>query len=62
MWLPYYELLIGKYKEGIATGKNVVLSFAVLNLFGDKEWVREQLPGVKIVIIDVDREINIKRL
>lgn len=53
LWKPYYEFLIKKYKEGLETGKPVVLTFAILNLFGEHEWIAEQLPGVEFLKVEV---------
>ena len=61
LWKPYYEFLIKVYKEAIATGKNVVLTFAMLDCFGEMSWIKEQIFGIKFFVVDVDMENIIKR-
>merc|ERR1711990_191588 len=60
-WQSYFKFLVQKYKEGIETGKNIILSFAVYNLFGDVDFVRKELPGIKFIIIDVTEDILLER-
>jgi len=60
-WQPYFKFLIQQYQEGIKTGKNVVLSFAVYNLFGDSDLIRKELPGIKFVVIDVTEDLLLSR-
>ena len=60
-WQPYFKFLIQQYQEGIKTGKNVVLSFAVYNLFGDSDLIRKELPGIKFIIIDVTEDLLLER-
>ena len=49
------------YKEGIATGKNVVLTFGLLDYFGEMSWIKEQISGIKFFVVDVEMENIIKR-
>ena len=60
-WQPYFKFLLQQYQEGIKTGKNVILSFAVYNLFGDADFVRQEIPGIKFIIIDVTEDLLLKR-
>ena len=60
-WQPYFKFLLKQYQEGIKTGKNVVLSFAVYNLFGDSDFIRKEIPSIKFIIIDVTEELLLKR-
>ena len=61
LWQPYYDYLIQQYRECIKSGKDVVLTFAVYNLFGDGEYVRKAIPGIQHVIIEVSDDIRLKR-
>merc|ERR1712070_1138875 len=61
LWKPYYQMLIDKFNDGVKTGKNVVLSFAILNLFGEKDWIAEMIPGVRFFKVDVSNDIILER-
>ena len=61
-WQPYFEFLIEQYREALKSGKNVVLSFAIYNLFGDAEFIRKALPGIKFVVVTVSEDLLIERV
>jgi len=61
LWRPYYEFLITEYKKALATGKNVVLSFALLDVFGEKAFLRSEISSIKFVVIDVNADILMER-
>lgn len=61
LWKPYYEFLVEQFKEGQKLGKPVVLSFAILNLFGERQWIARQLPGVRFMKVDVKDEEILER-
>jgi gluconate kinase len=60
-WKPYYEFLVTQYKLGIATGKDVVLSFAMCDSFGECEWLKKEVPGIEFFIIDVNMDEIVRR-
>lgn len=60
-WKPYYEFLMQQYQKAISTGKNVVLTFAMCDAFGEMKWIKEQVPGIKFFVLDVDMEEIVKR-
>lgn len=62
LWRPYYEFLIKQYKAAVEAGKNVVLSFALLDMFGEKAYLQSEIPGLKFVIIKVSDDLLIDRL
>lgn len=57
LWKPYFETLVEKFKEGMKTGKNVVLSFAFLNIWGERDWIKEKIAGVKFAVIEADHDV-----
>jgi len=64
LWRPYSEHLITQYKKAMEDhpNKNIVLSFALLNIFHEKDWIREQIdPNLKYVVIDVTKPELLKR-
>jgi|EP01047_Picozoa_sp_COSAG01_P004600 dephospho-CoA kinase len=61
LWRPYYDFLVGQYKTALAAGKHVVLSFALLGVFGEIAFLRSQIPGITFVVIEVDESILIER-
>ena len=61
LWKPYYQQLIHMFNEGVKTGKGVVLSFAILNLFGEKDWIAEQIPGIRFFKVDVSKDVILER-
>jgi gluconate kinase len=60
-WKPYYEFLVKEYKQAITTGKDIVLSFAMCDAFGECEWLKKEIPGIEFFILDVDMEEIVKR-
>ena len=62
LWRPYYDLLTEQYKTAITTGQNVVLSFALLDMFGEKSFLESEIPGIKFVIIQVSPDILLDRV
>jgi len=60
-WKPYYQLLVNMFNEAAKTGQNVVLSFAILNLFSEKDWIAESIPGIQFFKVDVENEIILER-
>lgn len=60
-WKPYLEFLVQKYQEAMATGKNVVLTFALLGPLNECDWLREQLPGIRFMVVKVDMEEILQR-
>lgn len=62
LWKPYYEYLIEEFKKAMNSGKNVVLTFALLNMFDEMDWIREQLPGLEIVAVHVDDDVLLERM
>jgi len=62
LWRPYFGFLVEKYKEAIDTGKNVVLSFALLDLFGEKAYLKAEIPGLRFVIVEASEDILLGRL
>eukprot|EP01050_Picozoa_sp_SAG11_P015443 SAG11_NODE_2003_length_3938_cov_1.717895_1_plen_272_part_00 len=61
LWRPYYDFLIQEYKKALESGKKVVLSFALLGVFGETAFLRSEIPSIKFVIIDVDAETLLER-
>ena len=61
LWRPYYDLLVQQYNTALESGKNVVLSFALLDVFGEKAFLRKAIPSVTFVIIDVDKDKLMER-
>ena len=62
LWRPYYEFLIQQYKGAIETGKNVVLSFALLDMFGERPLLQAEIPGLKFVVVQVSEDLLLDRL
>jgi len=62
LWKPYYQMLIDMFNEAaVKTGKNVVLSFAILNLFSEKDWIAHSIPGLRFFKVDVSNDIILER-
>ena len=61
LWRPYYDFLVQQFKKALETGDNVVLSFALLDVFGEKAYLRSKIPGIKFVVIDVDADKLMER-
>ena len=61
LWRPYYDFLVQQYKAGLASGKNVVLSFALLGVFGEQAFLRSEIPSLEFVVIEVDAEKLVER-
>lgn len=62
LWRPYYDFLVGLYQEAMKSGKNVVLSFAILDLFGEKPFLESKIPGIKFVIVQVSPDLLLDRV
>eukprot|EP00750_Incisomonas_marina_P018160 INCI2734.1.p1 GENE.INCI2734.1~~INCI2734.1.p1 ORF type:complete len:345 (-),score=75.09 INCI2734.1:362-1396(-) len=60
-WHPYFELLVEQFKEALSVGRNVVLSFALFNLFGERAYLESEIPGLKFIVIDVSEDLRIER-
>lgn len=61
LWRPYYELLVKQFKDALGRGKNVVLSFAVLDLFGERSFLEAEIPGITFVVVEVSEGLRIER-
>jgi gluconate kinase len=61
LWRPYYDFLVTEYKKALEAGKNVVLSFALLDVFGEKAFLRSEIPSITFVVIDVDADKLMER-
>ena len=61
LWRPYYDFLIQEYNKALESGKNVVLSFALLDVFSEKAFLRSAIPSITFVVIDVDADILMER-
>lgn len=61
LWRPYYELLVQQVKDALKSGKNVALSFALLDLFGERSFLEAELPGLKFVVVEVSETLRIER-
>jgi len=61
LWRPYYDFLVQQFKKALETGDNVILSFALLDVFGEKAYLRSKIPGIKFVVIDVDADKLMER-
>ena len=51
MWKPYITYLINEVKAAFKEHKKVVLSFAVLGVLGDAEFIEEHFPILKFVVV-----------
>lgn len=60
-WKPYYEFLVQQLKEGMKTGKNVILTFAMCDAFGERSWMEQQVPGLRYIVLNVDSEEIVQR-
>ena len=60
-WKPYYEFLIKEYKKAIPTGKDIVLSFAMCDAFGECEWLKKEIPGLEFFVLDVNMDEIVRR-
>jgi len=63
-WQPYYDLLIRLAKEKAASGKNVVITYAVFGIFGgapEKELFLQHFPTMKFIEVKVSRKILMER-
>jgi len=62
LWRPYYDFLLQQYNEAIKTGKNVVLSFALLDMFGERPLLQAEIPGLKFVVVHVSEDLLLDRV
>ena len=60
-WKPYFEMLVKEYTKGIATGKDVVCSFAMCDAFGECAWLKTQVPGIEFFVLDVNMDEIVRR-
>lgn len=60
-WKPYFSFLVTQIKEGVKTGKNVVISFAACDMFKENAWLKQEIPGIEFFILDVDMEEIVRR-
>ena len=60
-WKDYYEMLVCKFKEAQQQHDRIVLSFAPMGCFNERKWLQEQIPGLKVAMMTVDRTILLDR-
>jgi len=61
-WVPYYDLLIKLTKKAWETKTNVVLTYAVLGIFGgERELFKQHFPKMKFINVKVDHVELIER-
>lgn len=61
-WVPYYDLLIELTKRACKKNRDVVLSYAVLGIFGgEKELFKQHFPNMKFIHVKVDHSVLIDR-
>mmetsp|Transcript_87005 Transcript_87005/g.246693 ORF Transcript_87005/g.246693 Transcript_87005/m.246693 type:complete len:271 (+) Transcript_87005:32-844(+) len=54
-WVPYYDLLIELTKKACETKKDVVLTFAVLGIFGgERELFKQHFPNVAFINVKAE--------